>query len=408
MAAIKFECRAGKVNSDGKAPLFLRITTGNKRAYISTGIYIPPRQWNHSQQQVRKFKTRLTNSDDLNEQLADLKLEAQKTINRLPGEADAAEIKSEIEKQAGQTPGNNEHNLLTIARSINEQIRKTSYNYYKRRRTAIRHFENFTDGRGILMDHISRKWIMDFYNYLITEKKHNLNSASKNIRVISQFYNEAIKQGLTEKRNPFELVKFKSEPVHKEKLSADEFKKIQQLQVKKESLIWHVRNYFCCQVYLAGMRISDLAMLQKNNYREGRVEYRMQKTGKIHSVIVTGPLKTMLQYYIESGPDRKNIFPMLDKDVDEYQNHRELTIDISRKTALCNKYLKKISKKADINKNLTTHIARHTFADMARKNGWSIYDISKGLGHSSLTLTEQYLAELDTESLDKEMQNMFS
>ena len=54
------------------------------------------------------------------------------------------------------------------------------------------------------------------------------------------------------------------------------------------------------------------------------------------------------------------------------------------KTALINKYLKNIATKAEITKNITTHTARHSFADIARQKTDNIYNLSKTLGHSSL------------------------
>ncbi len=71
-----------------------------------------------------------------------------------------------------------------------------------------------------------------------------------------------------------------------------------------------------------------------------------------------------------------------------------------------NKYLKKIAALAEIEKPLTTHIARHSFSDIARKKKASIYDISKLLGHSSIKVTEIYLASLDLDSQDETLKSI--
>ena len=62
---------------------------------------------------------------------------------------------------------------------------------------------------------------------------------------------------------------------------------------------------------------------------------------------------------------------------------------------------------AGIDKPLSTHIARHSFADVARSAGWSIYDISKALRHSSVEMTERYLKAFDTAALDDRMNELF-
>ena len=63
--------------------------------------------------------------------------------------------------------------------------------------------------------------------------------------------------------------------------------------------------------------------------------------------------------------------------------------------------------KAGIDKKLTSHVARHSFAEIARTKGVPLYDISKALGHSSLAITEQYLSSFDENSLKNAMEKIF-
>ena len=58
-------------------------------------------------------------------------------------------------------------------------------------------------------------------------------------------------------------------------------------------------------------------------------------------------------------------------------------------------------------KKISSHIARHSFADYARIKGIGIYDISKLLGHSSISVTERYLASLDISSSSESMKKLF-
>ena len=51
--------------------------------------------------------------------------------------------------------------------------------------------------------------------------------------------------------------------------------------------------------------------------------------------------------------------------------------------------------KAVINKKISTHTARHSYADIARQKTDNIYNLSKTLGHSSIKITEAYLASFD-------------
>jgi integrase len=77
------------------------------------------------------------------------------------------------------------------------------------------------------------------------------------------------------------------------------------------------------------------------------------------------------------------------------------TNQISSKTAIYNKLLKKIGKLAEIETPLTSHIYRHSFANMALSLSDDIYSISKSLGHSSLKQTEEYLRDFDFDKVNK-------
>ena len=62
---------------------------------------------------------------------------------------------------------------------------------------------------------------------------------------------------------------------------------------------------------------------------------------------------------------------------------------------------------AGIDKKVSMHIARHSFANIARQKKANVYDISKALGHSSLSITEAYLSKFDVESQDATIKQVF-
>jgi len=75
---------------------------------------------------------------------------------------------------------------------------------------------------------------------------------------------------------------------------------------------------------------------------------------------------------------------------------------IASKNALVNRYLKKVAERAELEpEGLSTHVARHSFADYARRESGDLYAISKALGHKSLQITEQYLKSFDRDAVDQ-------
>jgi integrase len=86
----------------------------------------------------------------------------------------------------------------------------------------------------------------------------------------------------------------------------------------------------------------------------------------------------------------------------------DLMKQISSKSAMINKGLKEISALSGIGIDLSFHIARHTFSDLMRKAGKSIYDISRILGHSDIGITENYLKSLDYDSTDEAIDDFYN
>ena len=81
--------------------------------------------------------------------------------------------------------------------------------------------------------------------------------------------------------------------------------------------------------------------------------------------------------------------------------------EISRKTSLVNKYLKQIAEDAEIDKKVSSHIARHTFASIAiKKSNGDINFVQNALKHSNPKITQVYLAKLDNDYLDNKMDDV--
>jgi site-specific recombinase XerD len=92
---------------------------------------------------------------------------------------------------------------------------------------------------------------------------------------------------------------------------------------------------------------------------------------------------------------------------EDYSNPSRLYNQISSKNAIINKYLKEIAVFTGINKKLSFHIARHSFADIARTKTDNIYDLSKTLGHHSISVTQAYLADFDNDAVDDTIDKVF-
>lgn len=212
---------------------------------------------------------------------------------------------------------------------------------------------------------------------------------------------------------------------NKEKLTWEEVESIKALDLVKNSLIWHTRNCFMLAFYCAGMRAGDLIQLRGNNiiYENGswRICYRMDKTATSKDILLLPEALEIIKEYVDLNQRTSNyIFPLLNNDAEyakaitweakeqlPYEVKKKLLQQTNSKNSLLNKYLGKIAAMAGIEKKVSMHIARHSFANIARQKNANVYDISKALGHSNLKITETYLAKFDTTSQDATMKQVF-
>ena len=173
---------------------------------------------------------------------------------------------------------------------------------------------------------------------------------------------------------------------------------------RSDAFVESIRDAFLFSFYNAGIRISDILQLTWDNVKDGKLTYKMYKTNRVHSFKLKEKPILILEKY--KGKDETYVFPFFSSKYD-YSNPAYLHSQIGSKTATFNKYLKYIASRAGIPKKLTTHIARHSFADIARQKTDNIYNLSKTLGHSSLKVTEAYLSSFDEKAVDDTLDSMF-
>ncbi|MFO8066420.1 MAG: site-specific integrase, partial [Bacteroidales bacterium] len=266
---------------------------------------------------------------------------------------------------------------------------------------------DFRNNQELTFEEIDISFLEEFQKYL-RKLGNNQTTISKYLKALRSTYYKAIDSGkYSSQANPFTSFKIKVGQPNKDRLTLEEIIKIENLELSRGTLISHVRNAFLFSFYNAGIRISDLLMLTWGNIQNGRLVYSMYKTKRDHAMLLKEkPLAILDQYRTEDSKKEDYIFPFFKNNID-YSDPVFLHNQIGAKTALINKYLKLIATKAEIDKNITTHTARHSFADIARKKQKNLYNLSKALGHSSLKVTEAYMASFDDDAVDDTLNKVF-
>lgn len=402
MISYKIELNNHPIKGTDEYKLMLRITYQHEHARITLDYAIKKNQYNPNPKQNRYVKQNHHRHESINVYLDEKIQKAKVATNALNNEGKLVSAKSV--KQRLLIPKS--RSFYDYADLIIQQLkRNNNIGNYKKYKSLIEKLKKYTKNEDLTFQELDVKFLKDFQSHILSEG--NVQSTIHgNLKTIRAILYRAIDEGIMEQsKNPFFSFKMMLGKINKERLNEEEIKTIEALKLPEGKLIWHVRNAFMFAFYTAGMRASDIIMLKWANIQTDRLIYQMHKTGKVHSLKLTDQAKKILLYYGPKEPD-KYIFPFFSPDVN-YNDPMFLYNQLSAKTALINKYLKTIATKAEINKKISTHTARHSFADIARKKTNNLYNLSKTLGHSNLKTTENYIASFDEEAVDKTLDDIF-
>lgn len=402
MATFNIELSSKAVKGKKEHLLMLRVTVERKHSRFALMYSVKPNQFNKGASDFNCIRANHPDHKTINSYLYDKVAAAKDIVKKFENEkkpVTAHLVTSELSK-------NNTTDFLIyleqhIASLLKESKIRTSKNYS----TISYNLKRFTKKETLFFHEIDISFLNSFQNFLL-EEKLSQTSIHGYLSKIRALFNRAHREDAVDPMiSPFSNYKIKQGRPVKDRLNEDEIAKIEELQLTPFSLIDNVRNAFLFSYYNAGIRISDILFMTWDNIRDDRLIYKMYKTNRVHSLKLKAKPLSILEKY--KGREETYIFPFLSDRID-YSNPMFLHNQVGAKTALINKYLKLIAIKANISKNVTTHTARHSFADLARQKTDNLYDISKSLGHSSLKITEAYLASFDDQAVDDTLDKMFN
>lgn len=392
-ASVKLVLRESKARTDGTAPIYLRVTANRKSRYTATGVYVRPRDWNESRQQVRSSHDI---APALNDRLQKLLNEAQVLALDTPS---ASAVKAALDGNGGSLTG-------YFQRFIDGLDASGQYWEWKKYRVTLGKLRGCL-GNELTWGEVDRAALTKFERYLRQQRKNSPNTVRKELTRLRRVFKQAIRDGeIKPADDPFLVYeKPKAQRVERRKLSLDEIGKLATLGAEggltAGTFDEAVRDAFVFAFYAGGMRFSDVATLKAADIVDGRANYRMLKTGTPMSVPLPPPARRIAENYASAARSRGGfLFPFLKagEDSDGVRLRRR----IGSRNVQANTSLKRLAEKAGLDPDgLSTHVARHSFADYARRQSGDLYAISKSLGHGNLQTTETYLRSFDRDAVDK-------
>ncbi|MDX2190791.1 MAG: site-specific integrase [Bacteroidota bacterium] len=398
MASIKIIQREQKINENGEAPLWIRVTKNRKSHFISLGLYVNPKDWDALKQRVKKSHP---NSQRVNNFLAQKVAEAENSVL----EAETNESYSSPKKLKQAITGTTAESFTKYFEEYLKELEaKHKHGTLNNAQSCFSKFRKFTKNKDIYFDEINVLWLKGFENYLRKEFGNSTNTVHSSLKVIRRMFYEAVREDIIPiEKNPFLKYKLKWENVKKEYLTEDEINAIENQKVFPN--LQRVRDLYVFAVYAGGIRISDLLLLKVKNFDKEKVIIKQKKTREEVSIKLTTKALSIVTPYLENKEAEDFVFPFLSKK-DEMLDEKGLHDKISSFNAYINRMLKQIADYAGIKKSIHFHTSRHTFATLALKKGIRLEYVSKLMGHNSIRTTQIY-AKIVNEELDKAMMDAF-
>ncbi len=259
--------------------------------------------------------------------------------------------------------------------------------------TVLNSFKRFMAERGdIPLDRVDSGLMVEYETFL---KSGGIcpNSTSFYMRGLRAVYNRAVEKELVVQRYPFKHVYTGIDKTVKRAVPAKVIRQIRDLDLMLNPAMDFARDIFMFSFYTRGMSFIDMAFLKKSDLKNGILSYRRQKTGQQLFIKWEKPMQEVVDKYDTTGTPY--LLPII-KDTG-----RDARRQYKNAEHLINGKLKRIGKQLGLEIPLTTYVARHGWASIAKSRNIPITTISEAMGHDSEKTTRIYLASLDTSVVDK-------
>ena len=388
---ILFVIALNRIKKNNQAPIFCRITYNQKRKQFATGISLYPKDWDRKKQIVNASDS---NSKEINTKLSLIKQKINQAFLLLQVNNESFDVEDIYLQYAGKNVKANK-TLLEVFELHNNRMKKlvdveyskSTYNKFTEARNHVSNFIRFQYKKGdILLESINQNFLDDFDFYLKSENQQKQITINKSIQRVRKIIKLALAKGYL-KKDPFILYKPKKYESKVVYLNQKELGKLEN-HTFRQARLNQVKDMFifCCYT---GLAYQEMSTLKEEHLIKGFdggiwIEMMRQKTKSKVSI----PL-----------------LPTASKILDKYRPEGRLLPVISNQKF--NSYLKEIAELVEIDKRLTHHVARKTFATtVLLYNDIPIETVSELLGHSSISITQRHYAKVVQHKVSSQMSKL--
>ena len=390
-------CYKSKVLKNNESPLMIRVCKDRKMKYQSLGISILPKYWDFK---ANKPTSKCPNKEYIERLIAEkVKVYTDKVIEFKSQEKEftATSLMEKVNKPVKRK---------TVQEVFNQYIQELEsanrLRYADMYKCTMHSLIKFNKHLDIPFSDMDTIWLKR-YEVWLQSQGLAINTLGTRFRHLRVIYNFAIEEKIVKSEyypfNSFKVSKL-SQTTAKRSIQKDEILSVlnYQGQTPLECL---AIDLFTFSYLAAGINFGDIARLTKDNILENRLIYIRKKTQKQIKVSLQEQAIKLIQKY--SLPDNPYLFPILSS---FHKTEQQKVNRIHKIIAKVNKSLKEIGERLNIPIDLTTYVARHSFATVLKRSGVNTSLICEALGHSSERVTQIYLDSFGNDQMEDAMKNL--
>ena len=393
-------CYKYKQLLNGESPLMLRVTKQGKRKYQGLGVSIDAKYWDFEKNQPKR---NCPNRDAILRLITEKTKEYQEQLIELKIENKEFTAKSLVQKVTNPTK------RKTVGELFIERIQELKdakrLGYAESHETVYHSLLNFNGHLDIYFSEIDKEWLQKYEAWLrnIGNKENTIGIRFRTLRAV---YNIAMeKQFVKPECYPFRSYKVSKlhQDTAKRALTKNDVLEIinYQAQSKKCRYRQLTVDLFAFSYFMGGINLKDIAFLKEDNIIDNRLSYIRRKTKQL----ITLPLQAQAIEIINKYKSTNNpyLFPILSSQPLTESQQRNRIRQVAKSI---NRNLKAIGEELNLPIDLTTYVARHSFATVLKRSGVNTSIICEAMGHSSEKVTQIYLDSFENEQVDAAMSNL--
>ncbi len=397
IATTKLYLDTRRLRSDGTAALKIGICWRGNVRYVNLGVSLPPAHWDDKTGRVIGrsdrnalnlfIQKRRTAVDEIIFRLFDKPETRQMSVAKLK---DMVEYEMLPPEERGV-----DENLLFRNNYLRfaGTHRVSTHEVYM---LTLRHIENFVGmaGMGVLrFEDITRDWLVRFDRYL-SKSSPSVNARAIHLRNIRAAFNDAIDNEVT-MAYPFRKFQIKKEETRKRSLTVEQLRLLRDFPCEDYQVRY--RDMFFLMFYLIGINAVDLFMAPPSALRDGRLEYKRAKTGRLYSIRVEPEAQAIIDRY-----RGKSYLLSVMEEYGSYKDFLHRMGDALKKIGHLER--RGLGGKKFITPlfpELSSYWARHTWATLAADLEIPVETISRAMGHSIGSATTSIYIRFNERKIDE-------